>query len=174
MHCDVGTSTQVNLPLSEVQCPLVPGLTVKLDQGGFNLWVAAHTDETTVPIIRRKRCQQLLDQPSATPEIRAGACPFTRYRRLEQVAGAVKFVTPSQVFPYQLGMLALEPRVEVAVRPLSACHEVGGLVAELVGYLRRLSDAVPGGSLQDLVDVGIREVPTPVGGVGVPAFGHTP
>jgi hypothetical protein len=71
-------------------------------------------------------------------------------------------------------MLALEPRVEVAVGPLSACHEVGGLVAELVGYLRRPSDAVPGGSLQDLVNVGISEMPTPVRDVGVPAFGHAP
>jgi hypothetical protein len=80
---------------------------------------------------------------------------------------------PAQVFPHELWVLALEPRVEVTVWALGPRDDGRGLLDEALHLRREPSHAVPGCGLQDLVNVGIRKMPTFVRDLAPAALSHT-
>ena len=69
--------------------------------------------------------------------------PAVGHRRLQEVAGTVELVAPAQVVPGELGVLALEPTVQVAVRALGPAIELGGLAGELLHAAGQAAMAVP-------------------------------
>ena len=82
------------------------------------------------------------------------------------MTAAVKLVPPTQVLPSQLGVLALEPGVEVPVRALSARQDSRYLFSELLYGAVQATNVLPGSRFEDLVDIRVREMHTGVRPLG--------
>src|SRR5579875_2228255 len=169
---DPGPAPQLNLAPSQLQRPGVPTDAVVLDEGGLHLRVAAHPYQAAVPVFQRERPEEVLDQLVGHGRQLRAAGPAGGCGRLQQVPGTVQLMAPAQVLPGQLRVLALEPRVHVAVLALGAGYQAGGPVHELTHLRRQPPQTVPRRCFQDLVDIGVRKVQAVVRLLARPATGH--
>ena len=136
--------------------------------------MTADAHEPAIAIAHGERLEQVLEEPARHGEqVRSAAGPPAGHRGLEQMACAVELVAPTQVSPGQIGVLALDPRIEVAILALSARDQGADLLAELLHPAAEPSNAIPGGGLHDLVDVGVREVHAFVRPVLAATLSHT-
>jgi hypothetical protein len=136
--------------------------------------MTAYAHEPAITIAHGERLEQVLEEPARhSKQIRSATGPSAGHRGLEQMACAVKLVAPTQVLPGQIGVLALDPRIEIAIFALSARDQRADLLDELLHLTAEPSDTIPGGGLHDLVDVGVREGHAFVWRVVAAALSHT-
>jgi len=104
--------------------------------------------------VSSKCSKNLLDHGE---QVRSAAGPPAGHRGLEQMACAVELVAPTQVPPGQIGVLALDPRIEVAILALSARRSGADLARRTPAPAAEPSKCYPRRRLHDLVDVGVEK-----------------
>jgi hypothetical protein len=104
------------------------------------------------------------------PVLAVGAQP--RHRRLDEVAVAVQLVPVLQVAVAHARSLVAEAGVEVAVRLLGGRDQPGQLDDRPLGGVGARPAGLPAERLQQLVDLGVGELPAAAVGERAPVGGH--